>query len=333
MKPTYHGDVIVSLLFLCSPAFSQLAGQRVINTPVWSHQTIFVAEVEDAQNAPPPYVSQWTDVRVRVSRILKDGRHIGLEPSVFEVRILHPMSVSAANGSFWTNRQITTGQKYVIFSDSTKGLREMFEMPNSGELLTEEADPIADTEMILNTRGMRISEQSRNAALALRSSRKHSWILARYITAILAAGYESETNELAQALETDEGALSFSDDAKITILADLSIEFTDPRGASQNLKRVLGYLSLRYIAFESQKTDAKPTRLERLILQRPLAQFRRSEEDMNTLRSVRLRLASSSALQVWTEATLISNNASITSKERVEAEAVVELFSEKPDRR
>ncbi|HLK63468.1 MAG TPA: hypothetical protein VKU19_08510 [Bryobacteraceae bacterium] len=316
--------LLYALLPLCGQP--QMQGQRYIVTPVTRSPSVFVAEIEDVKTSSEP--SHGVDVRVRVTRILKDQQQLGLEPGVVEVNVVtEPLTpVSATYGAtWWTFRKIKTGQRFVMFSDHKTSLREMILSPVSSEEVTDEVNGVRDVELMLDASRKPLIEQAQEAALALGEPRRHGWLFAKYVTELLATGTDPETAQLSRVLESD-GALAFSDEAKESLLRFLAIEYGGLYGHGVNLRSALASLTLQYLALQPTQPQERPTLLQRRILD-CLPTIRKTDHDLSALRRVTLPDAVIQKLKA--QAIQLSSNAHLKPAQRAEARALLSELAPK----
>lgn len=237
-----------------------IESRPILNTTVWRYPSIFVAEFDDVQAHGWPAPS--TTVHARATKILKDALHLGLQPGEFDVTLLQCFGAcSAANAHHWTNQDVRSGQKYVIFSRSKVGLQAMVADPVSAAPVTDKDDAVAVVEWILSSASLSIFDQARGAATMLNPPSEHGFLLAQYVAALLASGSDTDTGPLLSALEGS-GALAFSDSAKLALLFYLSQNSHSWGMGHDNLLRAYVNLVARYFVLEAREWRPGITHLQ-----------------------------------------------------------------------
>jgi hypothetical protein len=252
--------------------------------------SIFVAEFGDVQThgglsvsaAPTPSPS--TTAHVHVTRILRDALHLGLQPGEFDATLTQCFAgCFAGNTHYWSHRDVRSGQRYLVFSDSKLGLREMVADPAAATMIADEDDPVAEVELILSSASRSIFDQALGAAAVLAPTSKHSYLLAQYVAGLLASGSEADTGPLLSALEGP-GALAFSDSAKISLLGYLSQNAHGWGKGRDNLLRVYVNLVTRYFVLDAKEWRPGITRLQVEIVTNHLSEILRSDRVSTLLR-------------------------------------------------
>ncbi|HLK63467.1 MAG TPA: hypothetical protein VKU19_08505 [Bryobacteraceae bacterium] len=312
----------LSLLTLTAGLSSVRAQGAAIVTPIVVSPNIVVIEIEEADTAKS---SEIIDARIRVTEVLKDGHHLGLRPGTVDATIrTAPSPAQSPDTSAWTGRHIQAGRKYLLLS-ARKNLREIIELPESAEELTDEIDAIGDVELILRSYQRPLNDQSRGLAEVLSGTSQHSVFLARYISELLAAGSDSDTALLAQTLE-GAGGMALAESAKPTLLVDLSARYGLYRSA-RNLRRVFANLILRYFTLGPDGPDGRPSLVQYQILHNCLPQIRRYDENLAVLAEA--GLPEDAIKRVRAKALQLAANTHVRVVQRTEARALAEQFAPK----
>ena len=116
--------------------------------------------------------------------------------------------------------------------------------PRSALRVVDGEDAVGDVELILELAGRPVAEQADRIAAELSGAKRHSLLLTQYISAILAAGSDSDSVHLAQALD-GAGALAFSDEAKGAFVGQLRSDILWPEDSTRTPENLLHtYLNL-----------------------------------------------------------------------------------------
>jgi hypothetical protein len=256
-----------------------------VTTVVSSHQSIFVIEflaVQTVEHPPTPgykLLNTW----VRVARVLRDGRGLGLTPGEFTVLLKQPDPMSARLYPSWYQLRVEPGMTYVILSNSTQGVVNMIEAPDSVELMDGRAGLVDDIQLIIEGSQYPIFEQCRMATKAVTDGQMHTRFLAEYIAVLLAAASDSDAGPLARAMD-DSAAVMFSDSAKDHLLLRLSTQFMSLDAPTDTLVRTFVNSTIR--CFLGEPDGAKATRLQRAILENYLRYILESNRATSFARSI-----------------------------------------------
>ena len=273
----------ISVLLACVPFRPHAQG---ITTEVLLHDAIFVADFDSVaatESSMSASGYRTTDVRVRVTRILRDANKLGLAPTVVTVAIKQAGPNTARLYPFWYNQDIQPSQTYIILSDGQRDLTGMIEQPATVELVTTRVDAVGDIELITNSARLSVFEQSRAVTEALRNPRQHSRFLAQHAAALLAADVDSGTMQLADTLDGS-AAWSFSPNAREYFLHCLSLHFSRSTDVPVGLVRTFVHSAVRYLVTESAETQARATHLQRVILESYIPVMLKSERASAMLR-------------------------------------------------
>jgi hypothetical protein len=207
-------------------------------------------------------------VRVRVTKILNDAYHKGLQLGSIDVNLRRHAPTDDPESYAWAQYELRAGQQFLIFSESKdEGLAAMVESPRLAWWLTGKEDTVGDMSLILDTLPLPLPARVQAVTVAFSASpRPHCSFLADYISSLLASGSDSETSELASALESAP-ASAFSDLARGTLLDHLRTGMFDAvRSEHRNLASLFVGLAARYFLIEPDRAASPATSTQYLVL-------------------------------------------------------------------
>jgi hypothetical protein len=206
---------------------------------------------------------------VRVTRILNDGYHKGLQLGPLDVNLRRYGPTDDPEVYPWAQQDLRVGQRVLVFSESkVEGLAAMIESPRLVWWLTSDEDAEGDIALILDTLQLPLTARVQAVASAVTASpRPHCWFLARYIGSLLVSASDSETSGLASALENAKGA-AFSDAARTSLIDVLRTGMSlAMRSERRNLASLFVGLAARYFLIEPDKPGSPATSVQYLVLQ------------------------------------------------------------------
>lgn len=239
------------MLLAISLAGVAAALETKVPTVASQNASIFLTEIQRAQ--PGQGCAQFhvtrvgyckTKVRARIIRVFKGEWDREAVPAEFEVDIQQIINISA--GAPWSDNNIQAGQRYLILSRAEQIGPSVFASALAPVPVTDQDDPVGDLELILNTEPLTLHQQASAVAGALGASgTPHSYFLGRYAAALLAAGSETDTMDLARALEesTDH---AFSDFAKHVLLSELCDRSRSAAEPPKSLLNTYIVMTVRY---------------------------------------------------------------------------------------
>ena len=240
---------------------------------MWQCPTIFLAEIEQ-MNIGPGADPALPGVQAKVTRVLRDDLQEGLHPAGFDA----PHIFGFEN--------VVVGRSYLFFSHRKEGLADTLESPYGMYPITEADDPVGDIDLILGLASLPTSQRAHEVAVSLGSPGKpHTAILARYAVVLLAAGPDSDTEELAQALDSM-GGQSFSEDAKISLLVEGELQVGMQRHPPRNLAASYVNLCVRFFLAQPESPDGRPSGWQGNFLTTYLPPIRRMDGELVNFRSV-----------------------------------------------
>jgi hypothetical protein len=187
------------------------------------YDTIFVAELNAVTPSRLPCGNCDQKVSVVVTHVVM-GHAAGanqFEAVVPGLRRLDPRGWGAG-------LSIEAHRRYLILSRDKRDAKSAFESPESVVMLDPDEDTVADLELILRDRGLRVGQQVASVAATLSDPvRLRSYFLAGYVGELLHLGSEEETTPLVQAISTMGWAL-FSNTGNLGLLAQLQELEADP---------------------------------------------------------------------------------------------------------
>jgi len=227
-------------------------------------------------------------------------------------------------GAPWAGWNVEAGQQYLIFSDLTSGLPAMIKSPTGSLMVTDDEDAVADVDLILNSGALSLREQASAASAVIRSPGKpRSLFMSQYAAAILAAGSDADTAQLADSIENSRESV-FSDMAKGSLLSSLwdRLRQQDERG--ENLLRVFVTMTARYLIGPVKTLDQSQVKIKPVILRNYLPWILSSERAMVTLRT---RLEPGLAGRIREEAHRMAADDQLPAEYRTRFRQLLELLS------
>jgi hypothetical protein len=210
----------------------------------------------------------------QVTRVLRDDLQVGLHPVGFEVHVIG------------TDDGVEAGRSYLVFSNRKESLSETLEKPYGMYPVTEADDPVGDIDLIIGLASRPMAQRAHEVAVSLGSLGKpHTSILARYVVALLAAGPDSDTEELAQSLDSM-GGNSFSEDAKLSLLQEGELQISGLRHPQRNLVATYVKSCVRFFLAEPESPDGRPSGWQSNFLTTYLPPIRGMETELVNVRSV-----------------------------------------------
>jgi len=261
--------VAFSILAACIAFPAGAQGPSNVEVPLWQCASIFVVEVEAVDQIRTPQSSA-DNVRVLVKRILNDGYRKGLPLGALDAHLRRYDTPMGGPESYrWADYELRAGQQFLIFSNSKEGdLAAMVASPYDITPLTGDDDPVADIALILETLPLPPSARVQAVAAAVTASpRPHCQILAYYIRSLLVSGSDSETSQLASAIESAPES-AFSDTGRRAIVDVLRTGmFLAAQSEHRNLAPLFVDLAVRYLLIEPEKAGRPTTSAQDLVLQ------------------------------------------------------------------
>jgi hypothetical protein len=227
---------------------------------------------------------------------------------------------------YWTQWNLPSTGRYILMTEYAQDLKTMVAEPRSALRVVDGEDAVGDVELILELAGRPVAEQADRIAAELSGAKRHSLLLTQYISAILAAGSDSDTVHLAQALD-GAGALAFSDEAKGAFVGQLRSDILWPEDSTRTPENLLHtYLNLviRYFILDAHEGRRGPLRVQDLILWSHLPRIRASERMMAALK--RLALSPEDGDLLRREAVRRQSDATLTEAARAEAGRLLQIF-------
>jgi hypothetical protein len=247
--------ILIASSLLAAPALLCAAEERRIRSAVTGDGTIFLAELTAAQHSQG-CTEFWrlhmgtecnTKVRVRILRIYKQIRNADPAPIEFDTEI-HQRRIPPSPPGPWQNQEtaIQAGQRYLLFDAISKNFPVMFSGAYGPLLVSDREDAVGDVELLLNCESLTLGQQASAVATAIEDAavpRTH--LLAEYVPQLLAAGSDSETATLAEALE-HRAADAFSPRGRAELLAALARLSHNGATGPDDLARAYVNVTVRY---------------------------------------------------------------------------------------
>jgi len=271
MIRTILSTVSVAIFAACMalPAGGQECTQCL--KPLWQCGSIFVVEIEAVDEIRSPQ-SGADNVRARVTRVVKDEYRKGLKLEAFDAHLRrYDQPMGGPELYRWESyEQLRPGQQFLIFSDSKDGdlpamLASPYELwPAAGEA----DDAVGDIALIVEALPLPFAGRVQAIAAAVTASPKpHGQTLAYYISSLLVAGSDSETSQLANALESAPPS-AFSDGGHGALIDGLRSDMPLAlQSQHRNMASLFVTLAARYFLIEPEKTSRPLTSAQNLLLQ------------------------------------------------------------------
>jgi hypothetical protein len=286
-------SILTTLILLAARAVLWAGDEPKFRTAVTGDGTIFLAEVTAAQHSQG-CAEFWrlhmrtecnTKVHVRVVRIYKRRKDADPAPPLEFDTDIRQRREGFGGPAPWQNQEtaIQAGQRYLLFDAIGKDFPVIFAGAYVPLLLSDQEDAVGDVELLLNCESLTLGQQASAVATAIEGATvPHTHLLAEYVPQLLAAGSDSETGTLAEALE-HRAADAFSPRGRAELLAALARLSQSGATGPDNLVRAYVNVTVRYFFLKPNEVTPLEPDMHDVIL-RHVAMILEHDRAMTILR-------------------------------------------------
>jgi hypothetical protein len=221
--------------------------------PPWGQGIIVLTEIEQVGRAAVP--GQAAQVKLRVTRVIRDAFNLGLQPGEYEGPYV------------WEGVDLAAGQRYLVYSNQKQGLDETFRSLYNLWPLSGQDHSVEDLDLILQLVRLPTAQPSSRLAAEISSPAwPHGHLVALYAGSLLADSRYADTVGLAFALQHSPDA-AFSDGGKESLFGACDRQVgIHHRDIPENLLSVFVTVTARYFLAEAEPPESGPTRVQSDVL-------------------------------------------------------------------
>ena len=304
---SFAAAIAVFAVLAALPAESQQS--KLPPPPPWGQGIIVLTEIEQVGRSAAP--GQAAQVKLRVTRVIRDAFNLGLQPGEYEGPYV------------WEGVDLAAGQRYLVYSNQRQGLDETFRSLYNLWPLSGQDHSVEDLDLILQLVQLPTAQQSSRLAAEISSPDwPHGHLIALYTASLLADSRYADTVGLAYALQHSPDA-AFSDAGKESLFGAFYRQVgIHHRDIPENLLSVFVTVTARYFLAEAKQPESGPTSVQSDVL----AQAHSISEMETVAAAFRSLLPASTVTQLQQKLSQLAGDGRLEPEKRTQARQLLALL-------